>query len=54
MKKIKLKKYTINVNKSSKHSIKFSMIIKRDSMINVELEVNEKVVKIDTFEVNFF
>ena len=49
-----LKKYTFNVNKSSKHSIKVSMIIKKDSMINVKIEVNEKEVKEDTFEVNFF
>ena len=49
-----LKKYTFNVNKASKHSIKVSMIIKRDSMINVEVIVNEKAVKNETFEVNFF
>ena len=49
-----LKKYTFNVNKSSKHSIKVSMIIKRNSMINVKVEVNEKEVKTDTFKINFF
>ena len=49
-----LKKYTINVNKSCKHSIKVSMIIKKDSKVNVEIKVNEKVVKNETFEVNFF
>ena len=49
-----LKEYTFKVNKSSKHSIKVSMIIESDSMINVMVEVNEKEVKNDTIKVKFF
>ena len=49
-----LKEYTFKVNKSSKHSIKVSMIIESDSMIKVKVEVNEKEVKNETLEVKFF
>jgi molecular chaperone DnaK (HSP70) len=49
-----LKEYTIEVDKSSIHSIKVSIIIESDSKINVKVEVNEKEVKNDTFEIKFF
>ena len=49
-----MKEYTFKVNKSSKHSIKVSIIIESDSKINVKVEVNEKEVENDTFEVKFF
>ena len=49
-----LKEYNLEVTKSSKHSIKVSMIIESDSKINVMVEVNEKEVKNDTIKVKFF
>ncbi len=49
-----LKEYPIKVNRQGRHSIIVSIIIESDSKIKVKVEVNEKEVKNDTFEIKFF